>query len=247
MERLQHGAHCMAEEPNRMREELKGPEPMRIVAAMRKASYFLLLLLVAAPAFAQTGQQFGILFGGTKRLYSSHDKDATTNNANGVTYESLPIDRFRLTHGVREVFYAVQVEPSTLFKIQAGQWNTDVGIVQSGINRKTGEKNGSDVKLPTSGTIQHVDGMVDYRFSEPFGSTGIFAGLGLYRWSASSDATDPVHNVPTATNYGYVVGVNGEFPMTRRYAFMVEGAYHWINMSSPVRYVTVTGGVRVGF
>lgn len=229
-----------------MSEELKGLHPMGIVAAMRKASCFLLFLLIAAPAFAQSGQQFGILFGGAKRLYSGHDKNATTTNADGVTYESLPIDRFRLTHGVREVFYAVQIEPSTLFKIQAGQWNTDVGIVQAGLD-KDGKPNHSPVKLPTAGTVQHVDGMVDYRFSEPFGSTGVFVGLGLYRWSASADATDTVHNVPTETNYGYVFGVNGEFPMTRRYAFMVEGAYHWVNMSSPVRYVTVTGGVRVGF
>ena len=56
-----------------------------------------------------------------------------------------------------------------------------------------------------------------------------------------------VHDVPSETNYGYVFGVNGEFPITKRYAFMVEGAYHWINMSSPVRYVTVTGGMRIGF
>jgi hypothetical protein len=211
-----------------MSEELKEHNPMRIVAAMKKSACFLLFLLVAAPAFAQTGQQFGILFGGVKRLYSGHDRDADA---------SLPIDRFRLTHGAREVFYAVQIEPSTLFKIQAGQWNTDVGIVQK-----------DPLKLPRSGHIEHVDGVIDYRFTEPYGTTGLFAGLGLYRWSAPSvDASDVVHTIPTETNYGYTFGVNGEFPMTRRYAFMVEGAYHWVNMSSPVRYVTVMGGVRIAF
>ncbi|HEV2722776.1 MAG TPA: hypothetical protein VG323_22315 [Thermoanaerobaculia bacterium] len=198
---------------------------------MKRSTFFLLILLLAAPAFAQTGQQFGFLLGGTKRLYSSHDKDAAALNN-----ETLPIDRFRLTHGAKEVFYAVEVEPATWFKIQAGQWNTDVGIVQK-----------DPLKLPRSGTIQHADGIVDYRFTDLYGTTGLFVGLGIYRWSASGAAPDAIHDVPTETNYGYTFGVDGEFPMTRRYAFMVEGAYHWINMSSPVRYVTLMGGVRVAF
>src|SRR5438128_8232218 len=84
-----------------MSEELKDQKPMRIVAAMKKSSCFLLFLFVTVPAFAQTGQQFGILFGGAKRLYSGHDKHAADIQ---TPPEVLPIDRFRLTHGVREIF-----------------------------------------------------------------------------------------------------------------------------------------------
>ena len=230
-----------------MSEELKARKPMRIVAAMKRSAFLLLFLLLAAPAFAQTGQQFGILLGGTKRLYSSHDRDAgnPNNNSAGIT-QDLPIDRFRLTHGAKEVFYAVQIEPATWFKVQAGQWDTDVGIVQAGKDRTSGAATGP-ARFPRPGTVQHADGIVDYKFSEPYGTTGLFVGLGIYRWSASGPPPDEFHDVPTETNYGYTFGVNGEFPMTRRYAFMVEGNYHWINMSSPVRYVTVMGGVRVGF
>jgi len=230
-----------------MSEELNRPRAMRIVAAMKKPACFLLFLLFAAPAFAQTGQQFGILLGGVKRLYSGRDKLDATDNTAGINQE-LSTDRFRLTSGAREVFYAVQIEPATLFKIQAGQWNSDVGIVQGGKTHDTPSTviGKGETHLPRSGTVQHVDGIIDYRFSEPFGSTGLFAGFGLYRWSASG-TSDAVHDVPTATNYGYTVGVNGEFPMTKRYAFMVEGAYHWINMESPVRYVSVMGGLRIGF
>ena len=234
-----------------MTEELQARKPMRIVPPMKKPGIYLLFLLLAAPAFAQTGQQFGILIGGTKRLYSSHDKLATTDNSEGKQFPELPIDRFRLTSGVREVFYAVQLEPDTWFKIQAGQWSTDVGVVESGFDRNVPEgqppKKIGEPSMPVHGTVEHADGIIDYRFSEPFGTTGIFAGLGLYRWTPSGAAPDEFHNVKTDTNYGYTFGVNGEFPLTRRYAFMVEGAYHWINMSSPVRYVTVTGGVRMAF
>jgi hypothetical protein len=200
---------------------------MRIVAAMKKPACFLLFLLLAAPAFAQqTGQQFGILLGGAKRLYSGRDKDK---------FPDLPSDRFRFSNGVREVFYGVEIEPATIFKVQAGQWNTDVGVVQADPPLK-----------PRPGHVEHVDGVVDYRFSEPFGTTGLFAGLGLYRWSAAAPAAGET-DIATETNYGYQLGVNGEFPLTKRYAFMVEGAYHWVNMSSPVRYVTLTGGLRIAF
>jgi hypothetical protein len=232
-----------------MSEELKEQKPLRIVAAMKKPACFLLFLLLAAPAFAQS-QQFGILFGGTKRLYSGHDKEAGIPDNNVANFAFEPPDRIRLNNGAREVFWAVQVEPSTYFRIQAGQWKTDVGIVQSGKELSKPDHPvipNTPARFPASGTVQHVDGTIDYRFDEPFGTTGLFAGLGLYRWSAPQTPPDDIHNIPSETNYGYTFGVNGEFPITKRYAFMVEGAYHWINMSSPVRYVTVTGGVRIGF
>lgn len=197
---------------------------MRIVQAMKKSPLFLLFLLLAAPAFAQTGQQFGILFGGVKRMYSGRDNDKFSDLSSNFQ-----------THGVREAFVAIPIESSMLFKIQGGKWDTDVGIVQA------------DPKAhPRPGKVEHVDGIVDYKFSESFGTTGLFAGLGLYRWSAPAAVADET-DIPTKTNYGYVLGVNGEFPITKRYAFMVEGAYHWINMESPVRYVTITGGLRFGF
>ena len=103
-----------------MSEELQALEPMRIVPAMKKPACFLLFLLVAAPAFAQS-QQFGILFGGTKRLYSGHDKEAGIPENNVAGFSFTPPDRIRLNSGAREVFWAIQVEPQTYFKIQAGQ------------------------------------------------------------------------------------------------------------------------------
>ena len=40
--------------------------------------------------------------------------------------------------------------------------------------------------------VEHVDALIDYRFSEAFGSTGLFAGVGLYRQRASlSDLAVP--------------------------------------------------------
>jgi hypothetical protein len=191
---------------------------------MKKPAVFLLFLLVAAPAMAQTGQQFGILLGGVKRMYSGRDNNKFSDLSSSFE-----------THGVREVFFAIPLESSMLFKIQGGKWDTDVGVVQA-----------DPPMHPRRGHVEHIDGIVDYKFSEPFGTTGIFGGLGWYRWSAP-DAAAGETDIPKDSSFGYTFGINGEFPVTKRYAVMVEGAYHWINMSSPVRYVTITGGLRIGF
>jgi hypothetical protein len=69
------------------------------------------------------------------------------------------------------------------------------------------------------GSMEHIDALIDYRFSEPFGSTALFAGLGLYRQhgSLTADAVPEAQRGNTSEmNYGFSGGVNGDFPITRR-------------------------------
>jgi hypothetical protein len=192
----------------------------------------LLLMLFATPAFAQTSE-FGILLGGSKRLISHSDQAAGL----GIS------DNFRLSNSVREIYYAVQLDPGTNFKIKAGQiegptafqYTTDAGTARTDIKK---------------GTVEHIDGLIDYRFSEAFGSTGIFAGVGLYRQRGTiTDQAVPVDQQGTQTeiNYGFQGGVNGDFPITRRVGFVTELSYHWINYHYRPRYVTLTGGLRLTF
>src|SRR6202022_1126772 len=68
------------------------------------------LLLSAMPALAQTSQ-FGVLIGGSKRLISHRDQAAGI----GVS------DSFKFSNSVRELYYAVQLEPGTFFRIKGGQ------------------------------------------------------------------------------------------------------------------------------
>jgi Outer membrane protein beta-barrel domain len=192
----------------------------------------LLLMLFATSAFAQTSE-FGILLGGSKRLISHSDQAAGL----GIS------DNFRFSNSVREIYYAVQLDPGTNFKIKAGQiegpaafqYTTDTGTARTDIKK---------------GTVEHVDGLIDYRFSEAFGSTGLFAGVGLYRQRGTiTDQAVPVEQrgTQTETNYGFQGGVNGDFPLTRRVGFIAEVAYHWINYHYKPRYVTLTGGLRLSF
>jgi hypothetical protein len=192
----------------------------------------LLILFAATSAFAQTSE-FGILLGGSKRLISHSDQAAGL----GVS------DNFRFSNSVREIYYAVQLDPGTKFKIKAGQIEGPVAF-QYATPTRTARTDSA------KGTVEHVDGLIDYRFSEAFGSTGLFAGVGLYRQRGTiTDQAVPVEQrgTQTETNYGFQGGVNGDFPLSRRVGFIAEVAYHWINYHYKPRYVTLTGGLRFSF
>ena len=176
---------------------------------MIRTAFVALSLGICATAFAQSSE-FGVLVGGSKRL-------------------SRGSDRFKFSDSVREIYYAVQLDPGTKFKIKAGQIEGPVRFADTAAG-----------ELP-KGRIEHIDGIVDYRFSEAFGSTGLFAGVGLYRQRANGGGTD------SETNYGFTGGVNGDFPLSRRTGVVIEAAYHWINFDVRARYVTLGGGLRFTF
>jgi hypothetical protein len=207
---------------------------MRIVTRMRKTGFALaFLLLSAVPAFAQTSE-FGLLIGGTKRLISR------TDQAQGLGIS----DNFKFSNSNREVYYAIQLDPGTWFRIKGGQIE---GPVAFQFTNAAGNKARTDVP---KGNVEHVDALIDYRFSEPFGATALFAGVGLYRQRATlNDLAIPAtqRGVQTETNYGFSGGVNGDFPITRRTGFIAELAYHWINYNYKVRYLTLSGGLRFQF
>lgn len=207
---------------------------MVIVPRMIRTRWILALTLLAtaAPAFAQSSE-FGVLLGGSKRLITSNDEAAGL----GVS------DKFKFNNSVREIYYSVTIEPGTRFRIKAGQITAPVAFQF----KTAGGNIRSDVD---KGKVEHIDGLIDYRFSETFGTTGLFAGIGLYRQSATVNAS----NVPAdlrgrqeETNYGFAGGVNADLPLSRRAGFIVEATYHWINYAYKPRYITLAAGLRFSF
>ena len=207
---------------------------MRIVPRMIRTRFFLALtLLIAAPAFAQVSE-FGVLVGGSKRLISHSDEAAGL----GIS------DNFKFSNSVREIYYSIMLDPGTRFRIKAGQITAPVAFQFTAAD-------GSNIRSDLQkGKVEHIDGIIDYRFPEAFGATGIFAGIGLYRQSGT--VTD--ENVPAdqrgrqeETNYGFSGGVNGDFPLSRHSGVIVEATYHWINYHYRPRYITLTGGLRFSF
>lgn len=222
-----------------MNRQLKRPDRFPIVTAMKKPAWLLVFLLAAAPSVMAQSSQFGFLVGGSKRLISQKDQEA----GRGVS------DNWKFSNSVKEVYYAIELDPGTFFKIKAGQISAPAAFrVQTG--------NAASPQIVTArrdlekADIDHVDAIVDYRFSESFGSTGLFAGVGLYRqhgtFSATSDVL-PQDRDARETNYGFSAGVNGDFPLSRRYGVVVEATYHMLNYHYRPRYITATGGLRISF
>lgn len=207
-------------------EELSAMYPSLIVPAVKKAAFLLgFSLIIAAPMAAQT-TEFGVLFGGSKRV-AKHNETATGTE---------PINSgFSFSNSAVDIYYAMQVDPGTMFKIQVGRIESPVGFaVQEQRNGET-----VNVRHDVNGEVQHAEGIIEYRFSEPYGSTGLFAGVGMYRHTASGfNAT---------MDYGFPVGVTADFPITRTYGFIAAATYHFTNADFRPRYLTVTGGFRIGF
>jgi len=185
-----------------------------IVRRMKRALILIAFTaMAAAPVMAQTtpsGSAFGLLIGGAQQLQG------------GVS--------FKFSNSVREVFYETTLEPDTMLRFKIGQIEAPVTLRDDSLAVPT--------NISGNGKIDHADILVDYRFSEVFGSTGLFAGPGYYRQRL---------NGQEESNYGLCAGVNGSFPMNRRYALVLEATYHWINFHDRARYLTATGGVKISF
>lgn len=198
----------------------------------KTALALVLLTCLAVPAFAQNNNELGISFGGVTRRPLGPDKNSIPSVTSGWDFGSA----------VKEVYYSIELEPSTYFKIKAGDMDSSLTFITT---IPAIPATGSTPAVPavstrhnTTGSIEHIDGLIDYRFPEPFGSTGLFAGAGIYRQKGGGFSE---------TNYGFSAGVNGDFPINKRYGIVVEGAYHWTNFDANSRYITATAGIRMRF
>lgn len=126
--------------------------------------------------------------------------------------------------GVREVFFGARLETNTMFNVKLGQ--TDSPVTPSGL-----ESLGNH-------SVDYVLGQVEYQFDEVWGSSSVFAGPGLYRSESGGE---------DATELGFSGGVSASFPVNRRFAFMVELAYHWVDFEQRYTFISATGGFRVAF
>ncbi len=190
-----------------------------------KRTIFLLALIVASalPALAQSGE-LGILVGGSRRFVKGADREP------GVEFIE---SNFSFSETSFDFFWALPIDPETRLKVKAGRIETPVAFAY---------ELPDDPKVyrrDVEGEVQHVGAGVEYRFSEVFGSSALFAGLGLYR------QTGP--DFDSTTNAGVNFGVNADFPITRRYGIVVDGTYHWVRADFQPRYLTIGAGLRVSY
>jgi predicted porin len=182
-----------------------------IFRRMKKPLLTALFVLFAALPLAAQSSEFGILAGGARKL---------GDLSQGGT--------------AKEIYFGTRVDPETVFRIKVG--TADVPLSYHAVDASGTVS--PDLSV-ARGTVTHAEAIVDYRFAEAFGSSGIFAGIGMYRTKLADQSTD--------TNPGLTAGVNAAFPFSRRTAVMVEGSYHWLHTNIRQRFITVTGGLRFSF
>lgn len=199
----------------------------RIVPPMRRTLFALALLLAGAvPAsaqFSQTGE-IGFLVGGSRRFVDGAAKEP------GVEFIE---SNFSFSQSTFELYWKSPLDENTAVKVKTGRIETPVSFAYQL------EGNPNTFRADVDGEVQHVEAGIEYRFSEIFGSSALFAGLGMYRQSGP--------DFDSTTDFGASFGVTADFPMTRRYGIVVDGTYHWVRADFQPRFLTVGAGIRVSF
>lgn len=203
-----------------------------------KRTLFLLVLVVlgAMPVLAQNASnEFGILIGGSRRFVDGANARSLNNEEDWIE------SNFKFGNGSIELYWSIPIEEDLNLKFKGGRIQSEIAIPYEDVD--------PDAEVPGTiatfrrdvedGQISHLDVVVEYEFDEPFGSSGLFAGVGMYRLSAEGEDTQQT--------WGVTAGVNSDFPITRRYGAVLEAAYHWTKAEFNPRYLTVSGGLRVSF
>lgn len=215
---------------------MKNQNASRIVPAMKRTLFLLALIVVSAvPVLAQESNEFGVIIGGNRRFVDSANTESITGDAESDWIES----NFSFSNNSIELYWSMPIEPDLNLKFKGGRMKSEIAIPFEGPDpEKPGEMKvfRRDV---ADGEVHHLETVVEYEFDEPFGSSGLFAGLGFYRLSAAGEES--------RSTWGITAGVNSDFPITRRYGVVLEAAYHWTRTDFHPRYLTVGGGLRVSF
>ena len=198
-----------------------------------KRTLFLLALVIAGavPALAQEMSEIGIIVGGSRRFVDGalHHKE-----------DDLIESNFGLSNTSIELFWSMPIEPDLSLKFKAGRLDTQIAIAEYlETPTDTDPDKITTFRRDFEGEVHHVEAVIEYEFDEPFGSSGLFAGLGYYRQAAEGQES--------RGNWGVTAGVNADFPITRRYGVLLEAAYHWTREEFDPRFLTVGAGLRIAF
>ena len=84
----------------------------------------------------------------------------------------------------------------------------------------------------------------EYRYAHSYYDSGVYLGLGGYRLEGNDVFTGADAD---ETSLGAVLGVTGEFTITRRVAFLVELSGHWVDFDDQQVFLMGHGGLVVHF
>jgi hypothetical protein len=198
---------------------------------MKRTSLFAaaLFLFSALPALAQANE-FGFIVGGSRLFVDGAPL------AEGGEFSDSTLS---FSNNSFELFWATRMDDATWLRFKVGRIQTPVPVAVEGPDGTDSNTDPDLYRRDEDGEVQHIEMNAEYRFSESYGSTGVFAGLGMYRQNASGFDSE--------TSFGVNVGLNADFPITRRYGVMLETSYHWNRTEFQPRYLTLGAGLRMSF
>ncbi|MEE8277837.1 MAG: hypothetical protein V3R89_03865 [Thermoanaerobaculia bacterium] len=83
----------------------------------------------------------------------------------------------------------------------------------------------------------------EYHTAESFYESAVFLGIGAYNLEATRIEVGSVDE----TSFGGFVGVLGDFEISPKWVFRIEGAVHYVDVEKVVLFATVQGGVVYRF
>jgi hypothetical protein len=191
---------------------------------MKRALFLVALMLVSAlPALAQSSE-LGVIVGASRRFLDDAEQEE-----GAIWLDS----KFNLSNNSIELYWGMPVDDDVMFKVKAGRIETQIADAY----KVPGDTR--TFRQDVEGEVQHAGFAVEYKFSEAFGSSGMFAGAGFYRQSGDG--------MESTNNFGVSFGANVDLPITRTYGVKVEGTYHWTRAELSPRYLTIGAGLRARF
>lgn len=144
----------------------------------------------------------------------------------GGSFDADPGDG--VDHGTFQLMAGMVTEPRTLVGVRYGEIGFDSDEPLEGL---------FDADL----TYLTLAG--EYKFDQRYYEAGVYVGLGGYQLegidAGGADRDD--------SSFGLVIGVTGEFPITRRFGVVVEFAGHYTDLDDAQIFATGVGGLAVHF
>jgi hypothetical protein len=134
-----------------------------------------------------------------------------------------------LSNTAYQLTAALITEPKTHLALRVGHLNLDDdGVFES----------------LTDAGLDYLNIAGEYRYDHAFYESGIYFGLGGYRLDGN-----PLDGGESSseTSFGGVLGLTGEFEITRRVSFVIDLAGHWANFDDAQTFVIGQAGIAVHF
>ena len=187
----------------------------------------LVLVILVSPIRAQT-------FGGSTQMFGL---GATYGSVNDVS-NTFTLEGFKPSEWT--VWFDYRMEPSAFLRITYGSMWTEQSLVGQTVTTPSGP-----VYVPTA--KEHVNYLTfdaSYLYAEGFYTGGIFGGIGGYQYVP--DPMPPGYEQfqdPNAKYFGFNLGVDGEFRVSRNFGIVLRLTYHYIFATPRREFFNADAGI----